>query len=222
MARKKVAKVPSVDSTALSTVKPARIPFEPKKLSESALALQREAEAEERMWDRFADVAKAVVASPVLATVGTALLGGVGGYLANDPWTVKLTAGPIGTDVLEEYPSGYIKRVRYRCDFQISNGLSILLRVQAFDVPLGLGTFHFPGWGWPVDFSVTTEHSRPEGEAYDADYQRRERQDIITFAEKLLRSHLRAMGFAVGVGGVLIVPAVARAVAQTVSGVVPG
>ena len=218
MAHKKTALAQNATQTRVLPAEVVRPVFLTKRAQERAL----EQEQEERTWDRVADVAKAVVASPVLATVGTALLGGVGGVLANDPWTVKLTAGPTGTDVLEEYPSGYIKRVRYRCDFQISNGLSTLLRVQAFDVPLGLGTFHFPGWGWPVNFSVTTEHSRPEGEAYDADYQRRERQDIITLAEKLLRSHLRAMGFAVGVGGVLIVPAVARAMAQTVSGVVPG
>src|SRR3990167_9553283 len=139
MARKKVALAQNATQTQVLPAEVVRPVFLTKRAQERAL----EQEQEERAWDRIADVAKAVVAGPGPATVGTALLGGVGGYLANDPWTVKLTAGPTGTDVLEEYPSGYIKRVRYRCDFQISKGLSTLLRVQAFDVPLPGGGFHW-------------------------------------------------------------------------------
>ena len=110
------------------------------------------------------------------------------------------------------------KLIRWRVDYEITNAATRLLTVELPSLTLP-GGIVFAGfkWGYPSTFTVTVDHSRPLPPNSE-DYGRREIEEIRASSEKKLTAFLRAMGFAVGAGSVLVLPAVA----QTVSKVIPG
>ena len=181
MARRKPAKAPSVDSTALAPVR--RTP-DPAK-AERALKRKEMASTEEReWWDRAERFLGSIMSSPAASFLTGGVMGGAGGVLAHEPTHISLK-----NLFLARYEDP-TRISRIVATYVVENLYTHTLRFPGISVPSPIGGAIglIPASGWPDEWTVSINFPLPGPTSEEA----------LAAAERKLLSALRAYGFAAG------------------------